>query len=129
MTFGRDDIITVLQMLRFDPRAARGVLKPLVHFQADANDKVADAHPGKISSEMAALHKVPFGLYYGCVDSTPLFVLLAGLDAERTGDWAFVRELWPAIEKALAWIDGTGDLDGDGFAPKSHNLLCHIQLP
>ena len=35
---------------------------------------------------MAALREVPFALYYGSVDSTPLFVLLAGLYVERTGD-------------------------------------------
>ena len=64
---------------------------------------------------MAALREVPFGLYYGSVDSTPLFVLLAGLYAERTGDLDTIVELWPAIEAALAWIDGPGDPDGDGF--------------
>ena len=50
-------------------------------------------------------------LYYGSVDATPLFVLLAGLYVERTGDEATLRELWPAIEAALAWIDGPGDRD------------------
>ena len=64
---------------------------------------------------MAALREVPFGLYYGSVDATPLFVMLAGLYAERTGDDATIVELWPAIEAALAWIDGPGDPDGDGF--------------
>jgi glycogen debranching enzyme len=49
------------------------------------------------------------------VDSTPLFVLLAGLYVERTGDESTLRELWPAIEAALGWIDGPGDPDGDGF--------------
>ena len=58
---------------------------------------------------------MPFGLYYGTVDATPLFVMLAGLYAERTGDDATIVELWPAIEAALAWIDGPGDPDGDGF--------------
>jgi glycogen debranching enzyme len=119
-TFGRDGLITALQMLWFDPRVARGVLKRLAHFQAKTHDIVADAEPGKIlhemrGGEMAALHEVPFGLYYGSVDSTPLFVMLAGLYAERTGDWHFIEELWPAIEKALAWIDGPGDRDKDGF--------------
>jgi glycogen debranching enzyme len=65
--------------------------------------------------EMAALHEVPFGLYYGSVDSTPLFVLLAGLYLERTGDVSTVEALWPAIEAALSWINGPGDPDGDGF--------------
>ena len=66
--------------------------------------------------ELAALHEVPFGLYYGSVDSTPLFVLLAGLYAERTGDDVLLVELWPAIEAALNWIDGPADMDQDGFA-------------
>jgi glycogen debranching enzyme len=65
--------------------------------------------------EAAALREVPFALYYGSVDSTPLFVLLAGYYAERTGDDETIRELWPNIEAALGWIDGPGDPDGDGF--------------
>jgi glycogen debranching enzyme len=64
---------------------------------------------------MAMLHEVPFGLYYGSADATPLFVLLAGLYAEHTGDVDTLRELWPNIEAALGWIDGPGDADGDGF--------------
>jgi glycogen debranching enzyme len=67
------------------------------------------------SGEMAVLREVPFGLYYGSVDATPLFVMLAGLYAERTGDDQTIVDLWPAIEAALAWIDGPGDLDQDGF--------------
>src|ERR1700681_3855421 len=67
------------------------------------------------AGEMAALHEVPFGLYYGSVDATALFVLLAGAYVERTGDEETLGELWPPIEAALAWIDGPGDPDGDGF--------------
>jgi glycogen debranching enzyme len=58
---------------------------------------------------------VPFAHYYGSVDSTPLFVLLAGLYVERTGDDETLKELWPSIEAALRWIDGAGDPDRDGF--------------
>jgi glycogen debranching enzyme len=65
--------------------------------------------------EMAALREVPFAQYYGSVDSTPLFVLLAGLYVERTSDEETLAELWPAIEAALQWIDGPGDPDQDGF--------------
>jgi glycogen debranching enzyme len=119
-TFGRDGLITAMQMLWLDPEIARGVLRRLAFYQATTEDPIADAQPGKMlhemrGGEMAALHEVPFALYYGSVDSTPLFVMLAGLYVERTGDVATLRELWPAIEAALEWIDRHGDADRDGF--------------
>ena len=65
--------------------------------------------------EMAVMKEVPFARYYGSVDATPLFVMVAGGYFLRTGNRTFLKQIWPNIKRALRWMDHYGDCEGDGF--------------
>jgi len=118
--FGRDGLITALQTLWINPQIALGVLKYLATNQSESNNDDQDTELGKIlhevrSGEMVRTGEIPFGQYYGSVDSTPLFLILAGKYARRTGDTKTIEMLWPNILLGLQWLEKFADLDDDGF--------------
>ncbi len=118
--FGRDSIITAIQTLCLDPRIAIETLRFLARYQGTHEDAFTEEQPGKIMhelrrGELARAREVPHVPYYGSIDATPLWLVLLHETWRWTGDLGLVRELLPAAEGCLAWIDRYGDLDGDGF--------------
>ncbi len=115
--FGRDTLITCMQTLLFGPELARSALEVLAELQATHDDPSIDAEPGKIVHEVrrGKAARAWFPAYYGSVDATPLYVVLLSEVWRWTDDAALVAGLKEPALRALAWIDGYGDRDGDGF--------------
>lgn len=118
--FGRDAIVTSLQTLWLNPRLAAGVLRFLASTQAQDESAFRDSQPGKIMhemrrGEMAAMREVPFGQYYGGVDTTPLFVMLAGAYERHTGNRELIDEIWKSLVAATEWIERRLDNSPTGF--------------
>ncbi|MBX6365794.1 MAG: amylo-alpha-1,6-glucosidase, partial [Gemmatimonadetes bacterium] len=118
--FGRDAILTSLQTLPLNPAIANDTLRYLAHHQGEKVDPFTEEQPGKIMhelrrGELARAGEIPHVPYYGTIDATPLWLVLLHETWRWTGDTTLVRDLLPHAERALAWIDHYGDLDGDGF--------------
>src|SRR6266850_522216 len=115
--FGRDSLITALQVLPFEPAIARGTLRFLARYQGTRDDPFTEEEPGRIlheyrRGEMAACREIPFIPYFGSVDAPPLFVMLLAEYLRWTADTAFARELWPTAERVLAWMLANADAHG-----------------
>ena len=118
--FGRDSIIAAYQTLSLNPQLAVDTLRVLARHQGKDYNDWQDEEPGKIlhefrEGEMTRCGEMPFGPYYGSIDSTPLWLILLSETYNWTANEALVRELLPAAYKALDWLDQYADLDGDGF--------------
>jgi len=118
--FGRDSLISAYQGLVLNPRLAADTLRVLARYQGDSEKADCDEAPGKIlhehrDGEMARTGEMPFGAYYGSVDATPLFIVLASEYFNWTGDEGLIEELLPSLRRALAWLDNYADPDRDGL--------------
>jgi glycogen debranching enzyme len=116
--FGRDTLITAYQIMLFGPNLAKGAIESLAYYQATGTDTNRDMEPGKI------IHEIRYGPYaartkrfpyYGTIDATPLFVILASEIFRWTNDVDFVTKFKPNVLNAIKWIDDSGDMDKDGF--------------
>jgi len=116
--FGRDSLITALQVLAFDPSLAAGTLRLLAAHQGTRHDERHDEEPGKILHELrlgeiARTDRTPLARYYGTVDATALFLILLCRHVDWTGSLDLFEELRPNVEAALTWLERHGDRDRD----------------
>ncbi|MGH7359795.1 MAG: amylo-alpha-1,6-glucosidase, partial [Candidatus Rokuibacteriota bacterium] len=116
--FGRDAAIAGLQTLGYGSAMARQTLRLLARYQATEVDDYRDAAPGKIlhelrRGELARLGAIPQSpAYYGSVDATMLFLILAAEYVAWSGDLGLARELKPNLDAALGWMAAEADAAG-----------------
>lgn len=109
--FGRDALITSLELLPVRPDLARATLRALAHLQGRGDDPATDEEPGKVIHEWwprAPARLVDDGWpvrdgelrYYGSADATSWFlIVLASLE-----DAELEAELGDAWRAAGAWV-------------------------
>ncbi len=112
--FGRDTVLSAYEALTVNPELARTSLRALAAWQGKTFDEFTEEEPGKIFhelrfGEMAASGEIPQRPYYGTIDATPLFVIVAHATYEVTGDTTLLSELKAPVLAALAWIDRRSD--------------------
>lgn len=131
--FGRDSLIASLEILMLTPRPAYETLKMLGNLQGRRVDEWRDEEPGKVlheirRGELTSLGAIPYAPYYGTIDATPLFLILAYQLFKWTGDLNFLNLMMESLDRALEWIDEYGDRDGDllvEYQTKSNLGLFH----
>ncbi|MGO9488679.1 MAG: glycogen debranching N-terminal domain-containing protein [Solirubrobacteraceae bacterium] len=122
--FGRDSLIASFQALPYLPELAATTLRVLAAAQADDRDDFHEREPGKILhelrfGELTARGERPYSPYFGSADATLLFLILLDEYHRWSSDEELVRALEPSARAALAWIEDSGDADGDGYVEYS----------
>jgi glycogen debranching enzyme len=138
--FGRDSLFTSIETLCWNPRIAHDVLYFLSAVQGKEENPFTYEQPGKImhelhTGELARLKEIPFGLFYGSVDSTALFLMAAAEYIAWTGDLDLYHDLKPNFDAAWKWISDYSNIDGSGYvqykahtAPKMRSAALTVGL-
>lgn len=119
--FGRDSLTSAWQTLDLDPSIAQATLRVLAKFQGKTFNARAEEEPGKILHEHRFDSRSQKELpdwdfpYFGSIDSTPLFLIVANEYMRRTGDERLIDDLWTNLEAAYRWMVELGDRDRDGY--------------
>ncbi len=116
--FGRDSLIASFQSLILNPVLAQGTLRVLASHQGHETRDDRDEEPGKIlhemrSGEMTETGEVAFGMNYGSVDATPLFIILLSEYHRWTGDDDLLRKLARPLQLAVEWLLTYAPIDQD----------------
>jgi glycogen debranching enzyme len=116
--FGRDSLITSLQVLPERPDVARATLRALAARQGRVDNTGTQEEPGKIGHEFRTAPPQVFldkgwpdrgeFAYYGTADATSWFVVVLA----ATGDAALAAELEPAWRAATGWLERSLDAGG-----------------
>ncbi|NJE25420.1 aminotransferase [Thermococcus sp. MV5] len=107
--FGRDSIITSWFLLPYYPQYAQGTLRFFAKIQGKKFDPRNEEEPGKIPhefrfGELSHARRIPFAPYYGTVDATPLYIILASEYLQWSGDRGLIEKLKPNLTAAVEWV-------------------------
>ena len=117
--FGRDSLLSSMMLLPVDAYLAFGTLTTLAAHQGTGTDPRTGEEPGRIPHELrfgpsTLGASTGEGTHYRSADATPLFVMAAG-ELHRWHPELVSHELVECTDRALAWMLGPGDPDGDGL--------------
>jgi glycogen debranching enzyme len=118
--FGRDVLTSAWQAALLGPEMLRGALEAVAASQGRRDDPVREEQPGRMIHEMrrgplSALGLRPHARYYGSQTTPSMFVLALSEAWHWTGDLDLLRRHRTAAQRAVAWSEHLGDMDGDGF--------------
>jgi glycogen debranching enzyme len=118
--FGRDGLVTALQLLPWHPEIARGVLDFAFEHLGEKHEPFTAEEPGKVfhelrRSELCRTGELPFSPYYGSVDGTPLALCLFTEYFSWTRDRESALRWWPSILRCLSWMRKNPGVTRNGF--------------